>query len=577
MPESPSTIRESNSRISQRSENDLELQAKRTGATTTDFRRYLVQGTPTTFRRPFATNLKDKRPSKKSTTADRGSWWRVHLRVGENGVSSIDSSFLPSTGHAESRLLRNAFEHVHQRSARSTDDLRIQERRTKTRSSTVGTEGQRTVAGCLFLRRFCWTVRSFSPIDVIVRFSSRTNRLPSSYPFKGPQREEVLQRAISARRDKVKTVEFGFSSPLLTLISLFQEYRCPSRSVRNASLSTDRSTGRIRFVSELVEVSPKVSSRLFLDTVSSNQKPRGIQSFASVNRTIGRTRRRISSFSFQHFAPAPGEYDIQMTDIDVNRSFIRSPFRSSTDRFYARPTNVPGPGTYEKLTNFPSLRQVHRFSARGVYFDGNFCWLVVVRINDLRLSPPHARCVPHVSPCRSGGKSLDALDLDARSKEKSRSLSWSMASIGDRAEWRCCWTIEQQAVPSIVQRVVNVNNDERTNHEPVMRRKEKRKYEWWRLRNISNDQYYNNHFDTSSWPVSMACDSSSTVQSSSSLTDVNRLSNIDRWLLPAWRMFRNFKLFQWLRGRSNTSNGGWNPWIYQLSSRNFAMRMASMV
>ena len=107
-----------------------------------------------------------------------------------------------------------------------------------------------------------------------------------------------------------------------------------------------------------------------LDTVSSNRKRREIQSYASVNRTIDLDDERLSSF--QHFAPAPGEYDVQMTDIDVNRSFIRSPFLSSTDRFYMRPKNVPGPGTYEKLKNFPSLRQIHRYSARGVYFDGNF-------------------------------------------------------------------------------------------------------------------------------------------------------------------------------------------------------------
>lgn len=34
--------------------------------------------------------------------------------------------------------------------------------------------------------------------------SFRTNRLPSSSAFKGPQREEVLQRTISAHRDKVQ-------------------------------------------------------------------------------------------------------------------------------------------------------------------------------------------------------------------------------------------------------------------------------------------------------------------------------------------------------------------------------------
>ena len=85
MPESPLSLRESNSRTSHRSEFDFELQSKLTGTTTTDIRRYLNRGA-TTFRRPFATNLKDKRSSRKSnkeevSTVDRGSWWRVHLRV----------------------------------------------------------------------------------------------------------------------------------------------------------------------------------------------------------------------------------------------------------------------------------------------------------------------------------------------------------------------------------------------------------------------------------------------------------------------------------------------------------------
>jgi hypothetical protein len=34
--------------------------------------------------------------------------------------------------------------------------------------------------------------------------------------------------------------------------------------------------------------------------------------------------------------------------------------------------NVPGPGTYDKLTVFPAPKQIDSFSARGVFFSANF-------------------------------------------------------------------------------------------------------------------------------------------------------------------------------------------------------------
>jgi len=34
--------------------------------------------------------------------------------------------------------------------------------------------------------------------------------------------------------------------------------------------------------------------------------------------------------------------------------------------------NVPGPGTYDKLTAFPAPKQIDSFSARGVFFSANF-------------------------------------------------------------------------------------------------------------------------------------------------------------------------------------------------------------
>jgi hypothetical protein len=34
--------------------------------------------------------------------------------------------------------------------------------------------------------------------------------------------------------------------------------------------------------------------------------------------------------------------------------------------------NVPGPGTYEKLTIFPKAKQIDAFATRGVFFNANF-------------------------------------------------------------------------------------------------------------------------------------------------------------------------------------------------------------
>ncbi len=58
--------------------------------------------------------------------------------------------------------------------------------------------------------------------------------------------------------------------------------------------------------------------------------------------------------------------------ISVNTPTITSSFRSGTDRFFKKPMNVPGPGTYDKLTVFPAPKQIDSFSARGVFFSANF-------------------------------------------------------------------------------------------------------------------------------------------------------------------------------------------------------------
>ncbi len=49
-----------------------------------------------------------------------------------------------------------------------------------------------------------------------------------------------------------------------------------------------------------------------------------------------------------------------------------SSFQSRTDRFYIKKMNVPGPGTYDKLTVFPKLKQIDSYSTRGVFFNANF-------------------------------------------------------------------------------------------------------------------------------------------------------------------------------------------------------------
>jgi hypothetical protein len=58
--------------------------------------------------------------------------------------------------------------------------------------------------------------------------------------------------------------------------------------------------------------------------------------------------------------------------INVNSPIITSSFRSGTDRFFKKPANVPGPGAYDKLTVFPTPRQIDTFSARGVFFSAGF-------------------------------------------------------------------------------------------------------------------------------------------------------------------------------------------------------------
>ncbi|CAF1512169.1 unnamed protein product [Adineta steineri] len=70
--------------------------------------------------------------------------------------------------------------------------------------------------------------------------------------------------------------------------------------------------------------------------------------------------------------PAPGDYEPKTKIIDTKSPTIRSSFQSRTDRFYKRPMKVPGPGTYDILSSFPSWKQIDMFSTNGIYFNGDF-------------------------------------------------------------------------------------------------------------------------------------------------------------------------------------------------------------
>lgn len=76
--------------------------------------------------------------------------------------------------------------------------------------------------------------------------------------------------------------------------------------------------------------------------------------------------------TLQKLGPAPGDYEPQTSVINANPPIVTSSFRSGTDRFFKKPTNVPGPGSYDKLTVFPTPKQIDSFSSRGVFFSANF-------------------------------------------------------------------------------------------------------------------------------------------------------------------------------------------------------------
>ncbi|CAF3413431.1 unnamed protein product [Rotaria sp. Silwood1] len=70
--------------------------------------------------------------------------------------------------------------------------------------------------------------------------------------------------------------------------------------------------------------------------------------------------------------PAPGDYEPKTNVTNVHSPTITSSFRSRTDRFHRKLAKVPGPGTYDKLTIFPTPKQINTLSMRGVFFNANY-------------------------------------------------------------------------------------------------------------------------------------------------------------------------------------------------------------
>ncbi|CAF2516412.1 unnamed protein product [Rotaria sp. Silwood2] len=146
-------------------------------------------------------------------------------------------------------------------------------------------------------------------------FVERMRQLRTTYGFKGPEREYSLRKSIVANHDKDIDVAPGLYET--------QNYQTINAPIEAAKHSVFKS----------------------------------------------KTRRRVF---LPRLGPAPGDYEPQMNVINVNPSIVTSSFRSGTDRFFKKPDNVPGPGAYDRLTIFPTPKQIDTFSTRGVFFSANF-------------------------------------------------------------------------------------------------------------------------------------------------------------------------------------------------------------
>ncbi|CAF0841907.1 unnamed protein product [Adineta ricciae] len=70
--------------------------------------------------------------------------------------------------------------------------------------------------------------------------------------------------------------------------------------------------------------------------------------------------------------PAPGEYEPRTKVVDTKGPTITSSFRSGTDRFRQKLFSVPGPGSYDQLTDIPPWKQIDAYSTCGIFFNANF-------------------------------------------------------------------------------------------------------------------------------------------------------------------------------------------------------------
>ncbi|CAF1234026.1 unnamed protein product [Rotaria magnacalcarata] len=146
-------------------------------------------------------------------------------------------------------------------------------------------------------------------------FVEHMRQLRSTYGFKGPEREESLRKSMSANHDKDIDV-----APGLYETQNYQTINVPIEAARHSVFKS------------------KIRRNVFLPKLG----------------------------------PAPGDYEPQLDVINVNPRTVTSSFRSGTDRFFRKPDNVPGPGSYDRLTVFPTPKQIDSFSTRGVFFSANF-------------------------------------------------------------------------------------------------------------------------------------------------------------------------------------------------------------
>ncbi|CAF1332025.1 unnamed protein product [Rotaria sordida] len=146
-------------------------------------------------------------------------------------------------------------------------------------------------------------------------FVERMNQLRLSYGFKGPEREGLLKKTMSVNQDKDIDVPPGLYET--------QKYHTIDVSIESARHSFFKS---------------KTTRRLFLPKIG----------------------------------PAPSDYEPKTNVINVHSPTITSSFRSRTDRFHRKLAKVPGPGTYDKLTIFPTPKQINTLSMRGVFFNANY-------------------------------------------------------------------------------------------------------------------------------------------------------------------------------------------------------------